>query len=352
MEAGGKEARRADNQIWNGAGAYGFAPGYRGYEPDGEASLYFNTAMGLARRCYDFPKLERLFSALENRPGGEAQAELLWLGLERCVYLKCRDKRPVLSSLRREYALRQLAQQTAVNNGLDRLKVGWFRRALELPREESPRETRILDALEFDPGWDEAAVQAQMERILARYFGRNLRSETDHLSSKRVDLGFFARLMLRPGGLRRLGQASGAGGVGLWPLGRRVFGWQQARKDQLRRYAAACFGKSMLTPAELAQAEKICCTGPHRGCVLHFTRGGCAGDAVPGVGAAPGAGRAEPAVFSGAPGPESAGNPAACPSAAEHHSAASGGRRSSLPGRTGQPVPCLAGIGTGRQPGL
>ena len=61
--------------------------------------------------------------------------------------------------------------------------------------------------------------------------------------------------------------------MGLRALSRRIFGWREARKDDLRQYAAACFGKSMLTPAELADAERVCCTGHHRGCVLHFTRG-------------------------------------------------------------------------------
>ena len=112
-----------------------------------------------------------------------------------------------------------------------------------------------------------------MGRILYKYFGRNLRSEMDHLGTSRVDLGFFAKLILRPGGLNRLGQAAPEGGVGLRSLGRRIFGWREARKDDLRQYAAACFGKSMLTPAELADAERVCCTGHHRGCVLHFTRG-------------------------------------------------------------------------------
>ena len=50
MDIGEQEARRADNQIWNAAGIYGFATGSRGYEPNGEASLYFNTAIGLVRQ--------------------------------------------------------------------------------------------------------------------------------------------------------------------------------------------------------------------------------------------------------------------------------------------------------------
>ncbi|MBD9220977.1 MAG: hypothetical protein EGQ46_02230 [Clostridiales bacterium] len=273
MDIGEQEARRADNQIWNAAGAYGFATGSRGYEPNGEASLYFNTAIGLVRRLYDYRKLEILLTALERRSSGEMQSELLWLGLERCAYLKYRDSRPALTFLRRDYAQRQLQQEASTNSEQDRLKIGWFRRALGLPSEETGREKQILDALEFDPDWDAEAIQSRMERILYKYFGRNLRSEMDHLGTSRVDLGFFAKLILRPGGLNRLGQAAPEGGVGLRALSRRIFGWREARKDDLRQYAAACFGKSMLTPAELADAERVCCTGHHRGCVLHFTRG-------------------------------------------------------------------------------
>ena len=81
MDIGEQEARRADNQIWNAAGIYGFATGSRGYEPNGEASLYFNTAIGLVRRLYDYRKLEILLTALERRSSGEMQSELLWLGL-------------------------------------------------------------------------------------------------------------------------------------------------------------------------------------------------------------------------------------------------------------------------------
>ena len=273
MDIGEQEARRADNQIWNAAGAYGFATGSRGYEPNGEASLYFNTAIGLVRRLYDYRKLEILLTALERRSSGEMQSELLWLGLERCAYLKYRDTRPALTFLRQDYARRQLQQEASTNSEQDRLKIGWFRRALGLPSEETGREKQILDALEFDPDWDAEAIQSRMERILYKYFGRNLRSEMDHLGTSRVDLGFFAKLILRPGGLNRLGQAAPEGGVGLRALSRRIFGWREARKDDLRQYAAACFGKSMLTPAELADAERVCCTGHHRGCVLHFTRG-------------------------------------------------------------------------------
>ncbi len=77
MDIGEQEARRADNQIWNAAGAYGFATGSRGYEPNGEASLYFNTAIGLVRRLYDYRKLEILLTALERRFGRNAERAAL-----------------------------------------------------------------------------------------------------------------------------------------------------------------------------------------------------------------------------------------------------------------------------------
>ena len=173
MDIGEQEARRADNQIWNAAGAYGFATGSRGYEPNGEASLYFNTAIGLVRQLYDYKKLELLFTALERHSGGELQSELLWLGLERCAYLRCRDARPALTFLQRDYAQRQLQQDFSVNSEQDRLKIGWFRRALGLPSEESDREKQILDALEFDPDWDAEAIQTRMEQIVLESPQRN-----------------------------------------------------------------------------------------------------------------------------------------------------------------------------------
>lgn len=273
MNRAEKETHRADNQIWNGAGKYGFSTEYRSFEPGGAASLYFNTIMGLTRRCYDFEQLSRLFAVLESKPDGDTHSELLWLGLERCVYLRCREKRPALDSLRQEYALDQLRQKSNSSNKLDRLKTGWFRRALGLPHEESSWETDVLNALEFDPGWDEATIQKQMEFLLSKYFGRLFRSELDYMAGSRVDLGFFAQFGRKGKAIRRISPSSPGDSGGIRLRGRMLFGWGQARADKLRTYIADCFGVSMLTPAELSQAEQACCTDYHRNCILHFTRG-------------------------------------------------------------------------------
>lgn len=275
MEAQERQACRADNQIWNGAAQYGFSTDYRGFDPDGEASLYLNTVMGLTRKCYDFEALSHLFAALEAGHDGEEHAELLWMGLERTTWLKCRDTRPVLDSLRREHARRQLNQTFSPTSKLDGLKLGWFRRVLGLPSQESKWETEVLNALEFDPGWDEAAIRGQMEFLLSKYFGRHFRSELDRLAGSRVDLGFFAKLGNRSRAIRGLHVPGAGEGGGALLNGRPLLGWGQARTDSLRTYIADTFGASMLTPAELSQAEKVCCAGAHKNCILHFTRGDC-----------------------------------------------------------------------------
>ena len=98
------ESRRANNQIWNGAGDYGLRPQFQVYGKDGRAALYFNTVIGLLYRTYDYKKLSALFYSFREQVNGELYTDLFWLGLERCVYLKHREERPVLEKLRRDYA--------------------------------------------------------------------------------------------------------------------------------------------------------------------------------------------------------------------------------------------------------
>ena len=50
--------------------------------------------------------------------------------------------------------------------------------------------------------------------------------------------------------------------------------WQTKTKEAaLREYITNCFGVSMLPEAKRIEAEKLLCTGGHRHCRLHFTKG-------------------------------------------------------------------------------
>lgn len=78
---------------------------------------------------------------------------------------------------------------------------------------------------------------------------------------------------MKPNALRALSHTEGGGTGGVQTP--RILSFLQGSTPEpiLRRYVEDCFGVSMLTPSELAEAERLLCTGPHRNCRLHFTRG-------------------------------------------------------------------------------
>ena len=64
------EARRADKQVWNGAGDYQLHPWYRAIGPDGQAPVYLNTIVGLAQREGWQETLEPLLRSFEGSARG------------------------------------------------------------------------------------------------------------------------------------------------------------------------------------------------------------------------------------------------------------------------------------------
>lgn len=86
--------------------------------------------------------------------------------------------------------------------------------------------------------------------------------------------------LVRGNALRRLGPVRPAAPA---EEGGRKFFWQKkhlfhlgqgrTREQVLRDYVENCFGVSMLPLGELAAAEQALCTGSHKNCLLHFTRG-------------------------------------------------------------------------------
>ena len=70
------EARRADNQVWNGAGDYQLHPWYRAIGPDGRAPVYLNTIVGLAQREGWQETLEPLLRSFEGSARGALYSAL------------------------------------------------------------------------------------------------------------------------------------------------------------------------------------------------------------------------------------------------------------------------------------
>lgn len=277
------QSRRATNQAWNGAENYDIHPEFQVFDSNGDAQLYFNTVIGLVYRYYRFELFKPLFHAFQHQPKGELYSDLFWLGLEGVTYHRAVKDRPVLEELRRQYA----AQVTAESHSADprdiaNLQAAWFRRVLGTSGQEEPWQKEVLDALTFDPVWSEQQIVDKMEALLFQYFHRARRSVTDRQWSMWVGRSFSGKgrgagRFVRPNALRRLEQQSG-GDPDEKETGKKrphPLSFLQGRTPEpiLRRYVEDCFGVSMLTPPELAQAERELCTGVHKNCRLHFTRG-------------------------------------------------------------------------------
>lgn len=275
------QLRRADNQVWNGAGDYALRPEHHVFDGAGEAELYFNTIIGLALRDYAFARFRPLLNSFQSQPQGDLYTDLFWLGLESLTYRRRRAGRPALEELRRGYARSILAEgrSRAEKHGMANLLAAWALRVLGQPGTEDEWERGVLDALELPEGLDEAQIAAHMEALLYRYFHRARRSLTDRqwaawagrsLSDVRTPGRVAGRRALRR--LARTDAAPEGDGVG---RARRVWLFLQGRTPEpiLRRYVEAVFGRSLLSPEELAAAEKELCTGPHENCCLHITRG-------------------------------------------------------------------------------
>lgn len=175
------QRRRADNQIWNGAGSYGVRAEFRAFDPDGTAELYFNTVIGLVSRYYDTSKLRPLFNTFQSQPNGELYTDLFWLGLEGAAYRRGVEERPVLAELRREYAEGVVSNAKPAANRADimSLRAAWFARALGRTVKEDEWTRGVLDALTFSPELTEAQICERMEALLYNYFHRVRRSITD-----------------------------------------------------------------------------------------------------------------------------------------------------------------------------
>ena len=281
MDKADIQSRRADNQIWNGALEYGFTPDFCAYDSGGEAELYLNTVIGLAYKIFNFKKFMPLLNTFQSQADGAAYSALFWLGIEGAVYSRAGAGRPALAELRREYASRVLSgtEKRSAYESVERLRTAWYGRALGMECRLDARDSAIIDGLSFPPDFTEAQICERVEEILYRYFHRARRSVTDRQWSMWVDRSINGKgkrtgQLISRTALRRIARQDAAEDGAAGRI-QKAFLLMQGKTPEavLRRYVEDVFGLSMLTPAELAAAEHELCTGAHKNCRLHFTRG-------------------------------------------------------------------------------
>jgi hypothetical protein len=275
------QRRRAANQIWNAAESYAFVPDFKAFDRDGNAELYWNSIIGAVRRHYEYEKLAPLFASFQQYEESDEYEGLLWLGLENAVYQKELPRRPVLESLRRNYAKRYLEVYggTPLDDYhlLDCMSTAHYQRALGLEPQMNRYDRKLLDELEFSPDLDTDAIVARARELFTRWF--QITAEEKRRERRQHLLG-----------IRRLGGKKGKTrfrkfGIGLADHPRNAYSADDEllrREDepvthltaaQLRDFMAFKYGASMFPEQEIAELERKLCSGNHSLCHLHFTRG-------------------------------------------------------------------------------
>lgn len=280
--------RRALNQVWNGAGVYGFEPLFLSLNADGAPNLYLNTIVGCVRRWYGEESPGRLFEAWAGDRRQALLDDLAWLALESAAYQLELPGRPVLAGLRRAYAAdffdreHTLSRQEwmAKNQLSYTMQSARWKAVLDRrPPVMTPYEKRLSAAIALGPLDGKELFPAILE-LFARFrlFDGKSRPSSAlrfHLTGKWA--GVMTRLMpteIVHTDVASVGHGEGAdqgNGPKLDARRARFRLKEDAASDRL--YIQSCFGPSLLPPRELAMAEQKLCTGVHLGCHLWYTAG-------------------------------------------------------------------------------
>ena len=268
------QTRRAENQVWNGSGAYDTKPELLVFDGGGDADLYGNTVLGLAGRYYRFDLFRPLLNDFHRSVQEGLYTDVFFFVLENAVFRRGAQERPILPALRAAYA-RTLLRDTPPAEGMTdgALRRAWAQQVLGQPCDKALAPVLADIAAPLKP--TEAELIRRTEEILYTHFRRARRSATDRqwaawVGRKRDASGGVR--FVRPNGLRALSRGTGGAGGLQKPT---LLSFLQGRTPEpiLRRYVEDCFGASMLTPGQLSEAERTLCTGVHKNCRLHFTRG-------------------------------------------------------------------------------
>ena len=80
------QERRAANQVWAAAGAYGFEPLFLARNTDGTIDFYMNCIVGLVHKYYGDVLIRDIFSAWEGDTRQPMLDDMAWLYLENAAY--------------------------------------------------------------------------------------------------------------------------------------------------------------------------------------------------------------------------------------------------------------------------
>ena len=280
IEVNDLQRRRAENIIWNAARSHDFTPDFKAYDAEARADPYWNTIIGAVRRHYDYPKIEELFRGFQAEEDSDVYEGLLWLGLENAVFEKEREERPVLESLRRDYAEHYLAQLFTTHDlpFYDTMALAHYRRALGLENKLDPYTENLLDELEFSRDMSTEEIVERARDLFERWFQIRLKEKEAERKKRRIPFGLRKGKTVK-GRYRKFGlgfadhPSNIYGGQRVGPQGNEEQRLTSMSAQELRAFMEAKYGKSAFNSRETAELERSVCTGNHAACHVLITRG-------------------------------------------------------------------------------
>ena len=286
------EKKRASNLIWNGAHDYSAEVGFRVYDKEGKADIYWNTIVGIIHRRYDWDSLMDYYNSFDEKINQSVYQSLFWIGLENGAFLKERNLRPALSDLRRAYASDTLKLSTgntdfedSAGQRLLAITRGHLRRCMGLDAALPDQvDIKLLDAIELPGELDTKGSIERIDKTLKTFFpytsGPHRKTFLDrfHLITSLPSLFFRKRRSAYDDGLDHLSFGLGEKAVSSGKIDQShisvSFAKYTAQTDQgMKEYIREYFGKAAFTETETRDLEKRYCRGNHQDVRLFFTRG-------------------------------------------------------------------------------
>ena len=285
------EQRRAANQVWAAAGAYGFEPLFLAHNTDGTIDFYMNCIVGLVHKYYGDDLVRSLFDCWDGDIRQSQLDDLTWLYLESAAYALELPRRPVLAELRRAHAdyffgiqYKLSRQEWMAKNQLVYTMQAHRWRTVQgrRPPVMTPYEADLAKALAPDTPPAPAALKDALLSVFAKaslFDGTVRQKPALHLHLE----GLLASLATKtlPTQMIKTDRvtvehsnsvdAASTGGLTVDKRLAHITLKQNAAED--RAYIESCFGRSLYPPERLRKAEQELCTGVHLGCHLWFSAG-------------------------------------------------------------------------------
>ena len=267
------QERRAANQVWAAAGAYGFEPLFLARNTDGTIDFYMNCIVGLVHKYYGDALIRDIFSAWEGDTRQPMLDDMAWLYLENAAYRLELPRRPVLEALRFAHAdyffaiQYKLSRQEwmAKNQLVYTMQAARWRKVLgRTVPVMTPYESSLAAALEPENAPEPAQLKNDLLALFAKFalFDGEVRQKPAlHLRLQ----GFWAKLATKtmPTQMVKTDRvtvehsgAVDATGSGLAVDKRRANITLKQRAAQDRAYIESCFGRCFYPPEQLRKAEQ------------------------------------------------------------------------------------------------